>query len=325
MLLAAAIVGEAYHLVDTLHQSTSGTAHAAYVHLAERAVVAKRNSGMVEQEAVAHQVERSVAIEHTQVFLHLLRLTERARELVHQVLLLLAESIRIGRIKRRQVGIQKRVLGAVERDDATTEVDQVQQCTMVHTPLGVTTYGLPLQLELDDGDGLVHLSHQLGTTRQAGVVLKVARLPYGAVVVAVGLHGEVGKRQQVDTIALFQRFDIRIADGDAQDGSDECLVAQHSAHPLDVVVAPLDVVVAHGGEHVQYLAGARSTVEDVTYDMQGVDGERMDEIGYLDEQLFGAAGLDDGVDDGVVVVDAVALLQVRLMEQLLDNIAILAG
>ena len=80
------------------------------------------------------------------------------------------------------------------------------------------------------------------------------------------------------------------------------------------MVAPLDIKIPHGGEHVQDLRCTRSAVEDIANDMQRVNGQRMNEIRYGYQQLIGTAGLDDGIDDGVVVGVAVVLLEVRLVQ-----------
>ena len=88
------------------------------------------------------------------------------------------------------------------------------------------------------------------------------------------------------------------------------------------MIAPLDIVVSHCGEHVEYLARTRTAVKDVAYYMQRVDGERMNEITDHYQQLFGAACLDDGIDDGVVVGLPVVLFQVGLVEQFFDDIRV---
>ena len=183
-------------------------------------------------------------------------------------------------------------------------------------------YGLPLQLKLYDRHRLVHLRHQLGGARQARVVLEVFGLEDGARVVAVGLHGEVRQRQQVDAVAFLQRLDVRIANRHAQHCGDEREVACHSAHPLDVVVAPLNIIIAHPRERIHDLARPGTAVEDVAHDMQRVDGQTVDEIGDGDDELLGAAHFYDSIDNSVVVVGAV-VLNARLVEQLIDDVSII--
>ena len=56
--------------------------------------------------------------------------------------------------------------------------------------------------------------------------------------------------------------------------------------------------------------------------MQGVDRQAVYEITDGDDQRVGTAGLDDGIDDGVVIGLSVFLLQVRFVQQLGDDIRV---
>ena len=56
--------------------------------------------------------------------------------------------------------------------------------------------------------------------------------------------------------------------------------------------------------------------------MERVNGQGMNEITDDDDELVGTAGLDDGIDDGVVIGLPLMLLQVRLMQQLAYDIGI---
>ena len=76
------------------------------------------------------------------------------------------------------------------------------------------------------------------------------------------------------------------------------------------MVSPLDIVVAHGGEDIEDFASARSTIKDVSYDMERVNRQRMNKIRDDDDEIFGTSGLDDGINDGIVIGLAVVLLQI---------------
>ena len=318
--MSGAVVGLSDDLVRAVHERFAADALTAHFGFGERAVCVERNSGMVEQEAVAHEIERSVLVEHTQMALHLLRLTERTPQLRHEVRFFLAERIGFGRVDGRQVLVQEHL--TVKRPLAVVQGTFIQHSAVVHVPLGVTTHGLTLQFELDDGDGFVHLGHQLGRACEARVVLKILGLPDGAGVIAVHGHGEVRQRQQVDAVPLFECFDVGVPNRDAQYGGNECPVTRHRSHPLDIVVAPLDIVVTDGREHVKDLGCARPAVEDVSDDMERVNGQGMNEITDDDDELVGTAGLDDSFDDGVVIGLAVVLLQTRLVQQFADDIGV---
>ena len=91
------------------------------------------------------------------------------------------------------------------------------------------------------------------------------------------------------------------------------------------MVAPLNIVVAHGVQHIENLAGSRAAVENISYDVQFVDRQAMDKIRDGNDQLVGTTGFDDGIDDGVVIRLAVFLLHVRFVQQLGDDIFVSGG
>ena len=76
-------------MVNALHEGFAFHALTTDIHLHETAVLVQWDSGMIEQEAVAHEEETTMLVQHTQVLLYLLRLTERSLQLLHQLVLLL--------------------------------------------------------------------------------------------------------------------------------------------------------------------------------------------------------------------------------------------
>ena len=59
-----------------------------------------------------------------------------------------------------EVAVLHRIFQSVDGNDASFIVDAVEQQTVVHLEFRTTANGLGFQLELDDGDSLVHLSQQ---------------------------------------------------------------------------------------------------------------------------------------------------------------------
>ena len=98
--------------------------------------------------------------------------------------------------------------------------------------LRATLDDLPLQLELDDGNGFVHLCKQ---TERFLIELLVAhtraRLELRARVILVGLHSEGSQRKEVDAIAIFQRAQVGIAQREPYDVADACIIACRGPHP----------------------------------------------------------------------------------------------
>ena len=277
---------------------------------------------MIEQETVSHEIQRSVFVQHPEVALHLFRFAERAPKLVHQVLLVPAQFVRILRINGRQVGVKQGEKLAVNGDGAVLIIDLVEQRTVAHMPFGVTEHGLSFQFELNDRDGFVHFSHQLRRACQSRVVLKILCLPKRARIVSINRHGEIGQRQEVDTVSFLQGFYIGIPYRDAQNRSQKRHVSRHRSHPFDVMVSPLDIVVADGRKDIKNLACSGSSIKNVSDDMQRVNCQRMNEIRDDNNQIFRASGFNNGIDNSIVIRLSVMLLKVRFVEQFSNDIFI---
>ena len=115
------------------------------------------------------------------------------------------QRIGVVRIDGGEMGILQRIVFAAQVDGPFLEVDQVQHVAVFHAEFRVPVDHEFLLLELDDGDGLVHLGDQgqlrlgelfvfvfLGTEQCAGIV-------------GVGFHREGRQGQEIDPIAVFQR------------------------------------------------------------------------------------------------------------------------
>ena len=227
-------------------------------------------------------------------------------------------------LNSRQISIGNRILITSHRDHPTSIVNLVQKQAISHLILRVAQDGLSFELKLDDRDGLVHLSHELRRACKARIILKILGLENCARITTISLHGKVGQRQQIDAIPLLEGLDIGIADADTQHRGDQRPVARKSTHPEDIVVAPLDIIIAHRREDLHDLGCTRAAVEDVANDMPSIDGQGMDEVGDGYEQLLCPTRINNRINDGMEIAGAVAL-DTRLVEQLLDDISKILG
>ena len=184
---------------------------------------------------------------------------------------------------------------------------------------------LRLGLELQYGDGLVHLRCQT-----AGLLVDILctarefRHELRAGIVGVGLHGERGQWNEVDSVAILQGGEVGIAQREADDVADAGVIAGRGSHPENVVVAPDHVPVVIVGEQVHDEVGAGTAVEDVAEDMQLVDDETLDHVGQGDDEVVGAPRGDDGADDLVHVAGLVGVLR-ALVEKFLDDVTEVFG
>ncbi len=91
---------------------------------------------------------------------------------------------------------------------------------------------LRLELELDDGDGLVHLRREaLRAVIHQHLVARHARLELLAGVVAVGVEGESGQWDEVDAVTLLQGGQVGVTQRQPDDIADAGLVAGTGSHP----------------------------------------------------------------------------------------------
>ena len=231
----------------------------------------------VEQEvAVAHEIHAAVREQELRMLADLAGVIERRAQLVHEVLLLLGQHIRIGGQHGREPLVGKLVLDAVDDHRSALIVHAVQHAAMLHVIVGVLFDDLPLQLEQDDRHRLVHLGDHLGI-----VVVRVADLAreeLRAGIVAVCFERELQKRRERNAVAVLDRVDVAVFQRIDDCGRDERAVARGGAHPQDVVIAPLDIHIMIGKQPVHDDVRAGAAVEHVADDVQPVDDEPLDEV-----------------------------------------------
>lgn len=102
---------------------------------------------------------------------------------------------------------------------------------------------------------------------------------------------------------------------------DHGTAARGSAHPENVVVAPLHIDAVIGEERVHNDVGAGAAVKDIAHQMQPVNGQAFDDLADGRDKVGGLLDLDDGADDVLVIVVLVDLFRMG-MQELLNDIGI---
>ena len=180
-------------------------------------------------------------------------------------------------------------------------VNGAEQGAVFHSPFRVAPVKLTFELELDDGDSLMHL----GDETQGFVAQVLSFIRFGqerpAFVACIRLHGKGGEGHHVDAIALFERLRVGVTQRKAQQARHADWAARCRAHPEHVVVAPFDVQVMVVAERVHDEVGAGSPVVYVAEDVELVDGQALDQVAQGDDEVVRAAGRDDRVDDDVEI------------------------
>ena len=218
---------------------------------------------------VARKVHTPLLEEEVDVAEKLLAVTEGVQELGYDISLSLGELVGVVGVNGGEEGILEGIgLTIGEGDRPFCLVDAVQKVTILHPILGVTRYDLMLELELYDGDRLVHLPHEENALLIVGLISIAELRSEGRTrILAIDLHSEACQRKHVDPVAILQRGEVGIAQGDTYSVGHAGGVPDSSTHPEHIVVTPLDVDIVVGQELVHDELGARTSVEDVPDDM----------------------------------------------------------
>ena len=172
------------------------------------------------------------------------------RQLVHQVGLLGGKLEGMRGINGGEVATLHLVLLAINGAVAPLVINPTEHAAILHLPLGATAEYLGLGLELQYGDGFVHLGRELLGLLVHRVAWQQLGLELQARVVAIHIECKGGQRNKVDAV-LLDGAEVGIAQTKAQHVADTGIVAGSSTHPQHIVVAPLDVprVVLAQGVH----------------------------------------------------------------------------
>ena len=292
----------------------------------------ERHAPVIQQISVVHLVERAVVEQELDVRLKPVAAEERALQPLHDKLLLLAQPVRVRRVHSREICVQKpvglsraRVIRRVwifrKCHRPLFVVDKLHNGAVLHMEFRPLLCNLPLQLKLNDGDRLVDLHVEAGVLRLVLCADRAARildLEAAARIILVCLQGKGSQRQKIDAVPVLQRVQISIAGTDADHIGDAAQLAGRSAHPHEVMIAPLNIeaVVLH--QLVHDVVGPASPVVDIAEDMQMIDRQLRNQLRERNNKDIGALDADNRIDD-LLVVRLLVLDVVLLGDQLLDD------
>ena len=192
--------------------------------------------------------------------------------------------------------VLQRVALALHLHGARRKIDAAQKVPPFQLKVWVAVDDGALQLEHDDGDGLVHPGH---TGQLAAVVRPAALVHLGVemvdVAVPVGVFGKEGQGAGVDAVAVLHCLQVVVGQGGAQHGGDADGAARRRAHPDHVVVAPLDVhrMVGHQLLHDEVRPGA--PVVNIAQNVQLEHRQRLDKFAQRLDEIVRPAHRQDAV------------------------------
>ena len=257
---------------------------------------------MVEQVGVPDEVQAAVRIHAPHVFLEFFAVYERVFQLAHQFRFFFGQPVGMGRIEGRKPAVLQGVFFSVQTKHALFRIDSFQQFAVAHAEFGVPIDDGGFQLELNDGDRLVHAGHQAERLLAVRAVCARFGQEGRARVFPVFFHGEGSQRKQVDPVTVFERGQVAVAQGDPDHVGHAAFVAGCGPHPQDVVIAPLDVEIVVVAQRIHDDVRSRPPVVNVPHDVEGVDGKPLDEVAEGYDEVIAPSRGDDRVDDDVKII-----------------------
>ena len=170
---------------------------------------------MEQQVLVADGVHAAVREQHLDMFLQFLADAERVVQTLHELMLLGGQFVGMLGVDSWEVTRAHVVRLAIDGADTTFVVDMLKQATVFHLPFRTAVVNQCFLLELNDGDGLVHLGSQAHILILHRVVLQELWLELLAGVVAIHLHCKGGQRYEVDAVSLLDGSQVGIAQAQA--------------------------------------------------------------------------------------------------------------
>ena len=140
-------------------------------------------------------------------------------------------------------------------------------------------------------------------------------------IIAVNFRCKHGERTKVDAIAVLQRVKGVVAGSYSEHIGDAGRISTGSAHPVNIVVTPLDINVVEVHELFHNKIRPCTSVKDISDDVKGVDGQVLDKLTEGYDELVRKINLDDAVYDLTVIELLVEVVHVKVKE-LVDGVGV---
>ena len=266
------------------------------------AILIQRHASMIQQVSIIYFIEASFCIQKTDMTLQTLTAEKAVFQSFHYVFLFMSQFIWILWINGRKIGVIQRIFFAAQFYGSLLIINLVQQQTFLHIPLRMLLDQLPFHLELNNGDGFVHHGIHLCIIPVVFlIIIPHMNIECLTCMSLIAINGKPHQWDHIDPVRILQNRQVAVTGGNTQHIAHTWYGTGRCSHPQDIVVSPLDVhrMMSHQIIHDQMRVW--TSVKNIAYHMQMIYSKSAHQIAEINDQLCGSAGVDDRVDDFIII------------------------
>ena len=303
------IVGLGDDEIQIVHEGLAGLELPVDGNAVEFPIFRHGQAAMVEEVPVHGQVGRAPGEEEGIVALEAFGVEEGGLDVPEEFFLLVGQLEGILGIDGGEVGVRELVAASVDGHIFHgLPVHLLEDDPVGHFIFRMTFVELALQLEFQDGHGLMHPGSLTFIHHIVNIFIINPGHKDVAGVISVDLPGKVIQDPEVDSVSVLQAVKGIVFDGISHNCHHADFVTQGSTHPDHVVVAPLDIhLVAEVDEFLHDGMGVGSAVENIPNNMDMVDADSLDHETEFGDKVLLSLLIQDAGDDGIVVGSPVDL------------------
>ena len=123
--------------------------------------------------------------------------------------------------------------------------------------------------------------------------IRISRYKAFARIVRISFKCKYRKRTHINSVTVLKTVKVWILGGNSKYIRNTSQTARSGTHPLNIMVAPLNIDTVVLRQCVKNYIGSRTTVKNIAYNMQTTDCKRLDKRWNFHNKIIGLSEFDD--------------------------------
>ena len=143
-------------------------------------------------------------------------------------------------------------------------------------------------------------------------------------VVLIRIKRETSQRQNIDSVGIFENRKVSVTRAVSHDMSNTAALTERSAHPHDVMIAPLNInrMVIDKGLHDRIRM--RAAIVNIANNMQSLNGQTLNQPTQRFNECRPPASSYNGIDDGSIIRFFIEVARIGI-HKLFDDVSEVFG